>query len=226
MPSTSPFKNLFGRNPFSALQEHMRAAVQAVEVVPELFKALAEADQGRVAILKDQVFAFEAEADRIKNELRDHLPRGLFLPVNRRDLLEVLDMQDSMADTAQDIAELLLERQMTIPRGLEEPLQVFVEQCVSVCRYAATIIEELDELLEMGFGGRDATKVEDMIGKLNQQEDETDVLGVELARALFKLENEIDPVSVIFWYRLIDWIGDLADYAEKVGNRLRLMTAH
>jgi hypothetical protein len=32
-------------------------------------------------------------------------------------------------------------------------------------------------------------------------------------------------VSAIFWYRLLDLIGDLADYAEKVGNRLRLMIA-
>lgn len=226
MPPTSPFKNLFGRNPFSALQEHMRAVVQAVEVVPELFNALAEGNQSGVEAAKDRIFTLEAEADRIKNELRDHLPRGLFLPVNRRDLLEVLDVQDSMADTAQDIAELLLERRMTIPASLEAPLLVFVDRCVDVCRYAATIIEELDELLEMGFGGRDAAHVEEMIGKLNQQEDETDVLGIELARALFKLEDQLPPVSVIFWYRLIDWIGDLADFAEKVGNRLRLMTAH
>lgn len=145
MPSTSPFKNLFGRNPFSALQEHMRAAVGAVEVVPELFKALAEGDQAAVEKAKDRICELEGEADRVKNELRDHLPRGLFLPVNRRDLLEVLDMQDSMADTAEDIAGLLFERQMTIPSGMEEPLLTFVDRCVSVSRYAARIIEELDE---------------------------------------------------------------------------------
>jgi uncharacterized protein Yka (UPF0111/DUF47 family) len=27
------------------------------------------------------------------------------------------------------------------------------------------------------------------------------------------------------WYQLIQWVGDLADYAEKVGDRLRLMIA-
>jgi hypothetical protein len=29
----------------------------------------------------------------------------------------------------------------------------------------------------------------------------------------------------MFWYQLIEWIGDLADYAEKVGDRLRLLIA-
>jgi uncharacterized protein Yka (UPF0111/DUF47 family) len=35
----------------------------------------------------------------------------------------------------------------------------------------------------------------------------------------------MSPVSVMFWYRLIHWIGNLADYAERVGNRLLLLIA-
>jgi hypothetical protein len=35
----------------------------------------------------------------------------------------------------------------------------------------------------------------------------------------------MSAVSVMFWYQLIIWTGDLADYAEKVGNRLRLLMA-
>jgi len=64
---------------------------------------------------KDRIFEREAEADRIKNELRLHLPKSLFMPVDRRDLLEVLHLQDTIANTAQDIAGLLVERQMSIP---------------------------------------------------------------------------------------------------------------
>ena len=64
-----------------------------------------------------------------------------------------------------------------------------------------------------------------MLKELNDIEDETDELGVALARALFEHEDEMKPVSVMMWYRLIEWIGDLADYAEKVGDRLRLLIA-
>ena len=90
---------------------------------------------------------------------------------------------------------------------------------------SAKIIEELDELLAMGFRGREASKVEEMVGELNRIEDETDELGIELSRRLFQHEDEIKPVSVIMWYQLIEWVGDLADYAEKVGDRLRLLIA-
>jgi hypothetical protein len=203
----------------------MTAAIATVDIVPGLFKALADGDVAAVAEAKEAIYAAEEEADRIKNDLRRHLPRSLFLPVDRRDLLEVLDMQDSIADVAQDIAGLLVERRMTIPDGMEEDLTKMVDRCVAVCHQSADIIAELDELLAMGFGGREAAQVEEMVSALNASEEETDKLGVALGRALFDREDSLSPVSVMFWYQLIEWIGDLADYAEKVGNRLRLLIA-
>ena len=225
MSSTNPFKSLLGKSPFTALQGHMRVVLECVHEVPPLFDALAKGDREGVKSAKDRIFEREAEADRIKNELRNHLPKSLFMPVDRRDLLEVLQMQDSIADTAQDIAGLLVERPMDLPEFMQEPMLVLTHRCVDVCEMSAKIIEELDELLAMGFRGREANRVEEMVGALNKIEDETDELGLELARRLFQHEDEIKPVSVIMWYQLIQWVGDLADYAEKVGDRLRLLIA-
>ena len=224
--ATNPLANLFGRNPFNALQEHMRVVIHCVDEVPGLFEALAAKDRDTVEAIKERIFDLEEQADTIKNQLREHLPRSLFLPVNRRDLLEVLDMQDNIADVAQDIAGLLVERPMFIPERMMEPLKELVKACVEVCHQAARLIEQLDELLEMGFRGREAAHLDEMITAINKTEDETDKQGLALARLLFQHEDTMNPVSVVFWYRLIEWIGDLADYAEKVGNRLRLLIAH
>ena len=223
--TTNPLAKLFGKNPFNSLQSHMQVVMECVENMPALFEAVADEDRERVEAIKERIFEAEERADEIKNQLREHLPRSLFLPVGRRDLLEVLDVQDSIADVAQDIAGLLVERAMTIPAFMAEPLSALVEECVDVCRHASRIIDQLDELREMGFRGREASDVEEMIVTLNQREDVTDRLGMELARLLFQHEDAMNPVSVIFWYRLIEWVGDLADYAEKVGNRLRLLIA-
>lgn len=216
---------LFGRNPFRSLQEHMAVVERCVAEIPGLFEALAAEDWAEIEVHKARIDRVEAEADTIKNTLREHLPRGLFLPVDRRDLLEVLDMQDSIADVAQDIAGLLYERNMEVPPPIADALQPFVQKCLEVCHQSFLIINELDELLEVGFGGREADKVEEMVHQLNLMEDETDKLEQALTRTLFEHEDEMKPVSVMFWYRLIEWIGDLADYAEKVGNRLRLLIA-
>ena len=223
--SSNTFTNLFGKSPFTALQGHMRVVLECVQEIPALFEALADGDHDRVATVKTTIFEREAAADAIKNELRNRLPKSLFMPVDRRDLLEVLQMQDSIADTAQDIAGLLVERPMELPEFMQEPMLALARRCVDVCEMSAKIIEELDELLAMGFRGREASKVEDMVGELNRIEDETDELGIELSRRLFQHEDDIKPVSVMMWYQLIQWVGDLADYAEKVGDRLRLLIA-
>lgn len=225
MASTNPLGSLFGRNPFSALQEHMRIAVECADMVEGLFQAVAEGDSAAVVRIKEEIFEKEEEADIVKNKLRRRLPRSLFLPVNRGDLLEILDVQDSIADVAQDIAGLLYEREMDIPDALKGHVLPYVVACIQVCHQSLDIVEHFDELLEMGFRGKEGDKVEVLIKALNDAESVTDEMGVALSRLLFKHEDEMKPVSVLFWYRLIEWIGDLADYAEKVGNRLRLVIA-
>jgi predicted phosphate transport protein (TIGR00153 family) len=225
MSTGNTFSRLFGQSPFNSLQSHMHVALECAREVRPLIDALVHGDQERIVASKNRIFEREAEADRIKNELRLHLPRSLFMPVDRRDLLEVLQLQDAIANTAQDIAALLVERRMDIPDFIRQPLGNLVERCIQTCELSARVIEELDELLAMGFMGREVDKVDAMLKELNDTEDETDELGLALTRALFEHEDDMKPVSVMMWYQIIEWIGDLADYAEKVGDHLRLLIA-
>jgi predicted phosphate transport protein (TIGR00153 family) len=133
------------------------------------------------------------------------------MAVERRDMLEILDSQDSIADVAQDIAGLAEQRGMTVPEALHEPLLELVRRVLAACEQAERIINELDELVETGFGGREVGRVEEMI--------------IELNRQIFAMESELG-VGTVFWYEMVGWIADLADYAERVGNRLRLLIAN
>jgi len=225
MVTTNPLAKLLKRSPFKALQQHMRVVLECVRCVPGLFDALIAGDDAAVKSAKEAIFKWENEADDVKNDLRAHLPKSLFMPVDRRDILAILQEQDSIADTAQDIAGLLMERPMDVPEPLREPVRTLVARCVDTCEQSARIIEELDELLETGFRGREVERVEVMLDELGKIEGETDRLGLELTRTLFQQEDQMSPVSVMLWYRMIEWIGDLADHAEKVGNRLRLLIA-
>ncbi len=225
MARSSPFSNLFGRSPFKPLQEHMRTTRKCANQVTKLFEALCDGDHEKVEAVKERIFELENEADEIKNELRAHLPKSLFMPVDRRDLLEVLDLQDNIADTAQDIAGLLVERKMEVAEGMQQPLLNLVRRCVDACEQATLIIERLDELVETGFRGPESEAVIEMVDQLNKIESDTDQMGLELARSLFAQEDNMKPVSVVLWYNVIIMIGELADYAEKVGNRLRLLLA-
>ncbi|MCB1829018.1 MAG: TIGR00153 family protein [Chromatiaceae bacterium] len=224
MKSTNPISAMFGKSPFKAMQKHMRIVDECVAEVPGLFQALVDDDAALIS-QKDKIFEKEEAADELKNTLRHHLPKSIFMPVDRRDLLELLDMQDSIADTAQDIAGLLVERKMEVPEGMAKPLLELVNRCRDASSQALKIIEELDELVSVGFSGREAEQVEEMVAALSVIEGDTDAIGMELTRTLFAQEKTLSPVSVILWYQLIGWIGDLADYSEKVGNRLLLLIA-
>jgi len=225
MRSTNPIANLLGKSPFKPLQAHMRIVQECITEVPALFDALIKGDEAGVSKQKDLIFAKEYEADDLKHDIKAGMPKSLFMPVDRRDLLDLLDVQDQIANTAQDIAGMMITRDMTVPKGMAEPLTAFVKCCVDTCNNAAIIVEELDELIEMGFRGQEASRVDEMIEKLNTLEDETDALGVALTRSLFEMEDDLKPVSVMFWYQMLEWIGNLADKAELVGNRMRLLIA-
>jgi predicted phosphate transport protein (TIGR00153 family) len=203
----------------------MHVVLQCVKELEPLFEAVCSGDKPAVEQHQLSIDELEGQADRLKNDLRAHLPRRLFLPVDRRDLLEILDLQDSMADTAQDIAGIFLEREMPVHENMRLPLMELVRAVTRTGDQAGVVIDMLDELVEMGFRGREAERVEGMINELGSLEGETDLLGITLVRELFRLESELSPVTVMLWYQTINWIGDVADNAEKVGNRLRLLIA-
>jgi predicted phosphate transport protein (TIGR00153 family) len=167
----------------------------------------------------------EHKADLLKKELRHNLPKGLFMPIDRRDLLDVLLMQDQIANQGKSIARMITGRKMTLPAEMQELFLEFVGKSVLTVRRALDVINELDELLESGFRGREVDHVEDMLTELGAIETEVDHMQNKLKGILFELEDDLRPTDVMFTYRLIDWVGRVADDAEKVGSRLQLMLA-
>jgi len=225
MKAKNAISGVFARSPFKPMQHHMVAVQACVNLIPELFDSVIAGDENRLVKTQEAVFEKEREADEIKHDIRTHLPRTVFLPVDRRDLLDILEVQDAIADTAQDIAGLLLQRTMTVPDGMQEHLKQLIRRCVDAFTQSKAIIDELDELVETGFRGPEAEHVEAMVAELNRIETETDDLAIALTRKLFEHEDEMSPISVMFWYRLIEWIGNLADNAERVGDRMLLLIA-
>jgi uncharacterized protein len=203
----------------------MVKVIETVTPLTELIEAVLAHDMDRVETIQETIARHEDEADDLKHELRLHLPRSLFMPVERRDVLEVLNMQDRIANRAKDIAGLIRGRRMTIPEYLAEDFAQFVSRGVDACRQAHRIIDELDELVETGFSGTEVDRVQNMIKELDRIEKDTDVIQIRIRAKLFETERDLPPIDVMFLYRIIDWIGDLGDRAQRVGSRLQIMLA-
>lgn len=222
---TNPFASLFGRSPIGPMQQHFAKAHQCAAQLLPFFDAVMAQDWAQVELIQQQMASLEDEADKLKKSVRLNLPKSLFLPVPRSDLLELLSVQDKVANRAKDIAGLMLGRQMVIPPQLQPLMRSYVQRTVDASAQALKAMNELDELLVTGFGGREAALVESMVMELENIERDTDRMQVEVRRTLFKLEKDLPAVDVIFLYKIIEWIGDVADRAERVGNRLEQLLA-
>ena len=216
---------LFGKSPFGPLQEHMVIVKECVDQIIPFFEAVIKEDKNSVKSIAENIFSLEDKADDIKNDLRDHLPRTLFMPVDRNNLLEILDDQDSIADTAQDISTLFTLRPITIPEAVKNDLRAFVDSSVMVCHMAAEISVRFDKLLDSSFLGAEAESVLGLIKELNNLERDNDEAGLKLAKQIFSIEKDLQPGDVFLWFKLNGLIGDLADYSQKMANRMRLVIA-
>jgi predicted phosphate transport protein (TIGR00153 family) len=225
MPIANPFFNLFGRSPIKPLQEHMAVAVKATAELIPFFQAVIAGDWSAANNVQQRIAALEHQADEIKKQLRLHLPKSLFLPVPRSDLLELLTMQDRIPNRAKDIAGIMLGRKMSIPESMQDQALEFLRAGIATAEQAMIAINELDELLDTGFSGRELAIAENMIYELDRLENEADKLEVNIRATLFGLEAQLPPVDVMFLYSVIDWIGDLANRAHDVGGRLQLLLA-
>ena len=225
MARYNPILKLFGTSPVRPLQLHMAKVLECARELLPLFEAVIARDENAIDAAQEKIAKLENEADDLKRDLRLNLPRTLFLPVERRDLLEVLTMQDKIANCAKDIAGLIRGRKMSLPDEFGRRYLDFVTRSIDACAQAQKAVNELDELVETGFSGSEVEQVQGLITELDRIEKDTDVIQVEIRTALFAIERNLPPIDVMFLYRLIDWTGDLGDRAQRVGSRLQLMLA-
>lgn len=217
--------NMFGASPVRPLQQHMESVQVCISQLVPFFDAVLANDWDEARKQQAEISRLENKADDLKRALRLNMPKSLFMAVSRRDLLEVLTMQDKIANKAKDIAGLITGRQMSFPDDFGPLLKDFIERSIDASAQAQKAINELDELVETGFRGTEVQLVEAMIQKLDKIESDTDEIQVKIRAALFAIETHLNPVEVMFLYRIIDWIGDLGDLAQRVGSRLELMLA-
>ena len=110
----STIGKLFGRSPFHLIQRHMDQVAKCIERMGEALEAFAQGSYDDLGPFALEVSSLEHQADQIKDDIRNHLFRRFLMPVDRSRVLEVLSLQDNLADTAEDVCVLLTMRPCTV----------------------------------------------------------------------------------------------------------------
>jgi predicted phosphate transport protein (TIGR00153 family) len=220
------FANIFGASPVMPLEKHIEIAHRCAKQLRPFFAAAVRGDWDKAVEVRGQIEALEHEADNLKKEIRLNLPKSLFMPVPREDLLELLLVQDKIANRTKDVSGIVLGRRMQIPERVAEQFVDFVDRNIDATKQARKSVRELDELFRAGFRGAEVSLVEALIEELDQIETDTDAKQAELRAAIFEIEDTLKPVDAVFMYQVIELIGEIADMAERVGRRLELLLSH
>ena len=218
--------NIFGSSPVMPLERHVGLAYKCTRKIIGFFEAVIANDWETAKSIRGEIERLEHEADDLKKEIRLGLPKSLFMPVPREDLLELLLVQDKMANRTKDVSGIVMGRTLQIPPEIASDFMDFVTRAVDAAKQARKSVRELDELFTSGFRGAEVKLVSELIEELDRIETDTDDREAALRASLFKVESELEPVNVMFLYKVIGLIGEIADMAERVGRRLELLLSH
>lgn len=216
---------LFAQSPLKPLQKHSKKVTECCGLLIPFFKASFENNWQEAEKIRAQITDLEHRADLLKREIRLKSPRGLFMPVDRSDLLELVTQLDKLANFAKDISGRIIGRQLLIPTEVQPTFMNFLSRSLDSTVQVGKVISEMDHLLETGFRGRELTFVNNMILELDTIEDDTDQLQIMLRKAIYSIENEHSPIDIMILYKVVEWVGVLADQAQRIGSRIELMLA-
>lgn len=203
----------------------MGTVQSCVVSLQKLVEASIAADRQSAAALAQEINSSKQDADEIKHDIRTHLPRTVFLPVARTDLLELVSIQGQIGYNCKQVAQLLLLRKPSFPGDLGPDIAGICSATLKVSESALAAINELDELLEISFKGREAGFVEKLIDQLQEMEAQSEEGKSAIQGQLLQLEDSLNPVDVIFHYKLIDLLADIAHSARKAGSQLLMFMA-
>ena len=217
---TTAIGKLFGWSPFRLLQQHMGQVGKCLIKMCESLDAFERGSWDQVESLAENVSTLEHEADQIKDEIRHNLSRRMFLPVDRSRVLEILAIQDSLADRSEDVCVVLTIKQLKIPPRMADTFRTFRELNVKAVNLVASIVNELDELIESGFGGAEADKVRTRVREVALTEHEVDIIQRGLLKKLFASETDLSHGDLYLWMQLIHQLASLSNGSENLANRI------
>ena len=143
--SVNTILGLFAKSPLKPLQEHSNKVYDCCALLIPFFEETFQGEWPAAEQIQAKLALKEKQADALKREIRLKLPRGLFLPVDRSDMLDLLRHQDQLANQAKDISGRVIGRHLQIPQAMQAAFMEYVQRCLDAARQANLVINEFDE---------------------------------------------------------------------------------
>ena len=155
--------------------------------------------------LAAQIQQVEHDCDSITHEIIQRLNRTFVTPIDREDIHSLAKSLDDVMD-AIDAASSVIRRYRVAPVRFG-------------ARELAAVIAKSSDQVRMAVAALERkTGVHGLAVEVNRLENEADRLHDEALRRLF--EEERDPIAVIKWKEVLDFLEEATDRCEDVANVL------
>lgn len=207
---------------FDLLLKHARLVIECCSRLPLALEAYYKNDNTRFEEIAKHIIEIEKEADKLKANIRGHLPKGMILPVEKFELFLYLKEQDAVADVAEHMLNWLSFKKINISDKLYQKFETLLNQSLEPLKFFEDIIDYSADFL-ISWNEESRTKAKELIRKVRYQEFLTEEMGNQVKRYLFDTTEA--PLDLFYLLKLIDLICEISHHAENAADLIRAMIA-
>lgn len=222
--SRTPILQTLRKSPFTGLLQHYKLVVAGTLALEKTVKYYLKNDKENFKKYAGKVYKYEEQADQIKGNIRNHLPKFIFIPIDKGDFLSLLSESDGILDSAEDIVVLMDMRKTIIPNEIKTDISAVISKAIETVNTLGHAIELFKFMLDSSFGGKSRQEIKNVIHSVHKLEHDSDLIEKKISKQLFN-NSKLDAISVIHLLKIVDRMGCIADHAENASDKIRAMIA-
>lgn len=217
------FGMLSDRTPMRGLLEHYGELEKGMGLIQDSMECYITGGLCRdFTSLRDEVDAVEDRADKIKRSIRNHIPRGLFMAVDRTLFLTYTRSQDNILDAGQESLNWLAMRKVEIPVEFQRKFVDYIDEVAKTVTLLKPALEATVDFVE-GKGTLDRESTKQTHRNVRYQHKTIFKMEQQLTRDLYNSDMEFKDTYQLLHF--VECLEDMSHNAEHCADMLRAMIA-
>ncbi len=192
--------------------KHLEKVEESLTHFQEALAAYLSGEMEKAGELSLATHTAEGRADDVRREVEAALLGGALLAPSRRDILEVIEQVDKLANAGEETLDYLILQQISIP----DPLKPFIREIADKTKEIAA---EVNSAMRLLFD--DMNSALEHTKQIEIKESEVDRVERDAIKMVFKME--IDLAAKLQLYGLIEVLVEISDRAEDLSDRIDMM---
>jgi len=161
---------------FKMMETQVSFSLKAAELLHELLKDYKPEDADKHRVLMHRI---EHDADEVRHDALNRLSREFITPIERDDILQLVQIIDDVTDAVEDVAiDLYMYNVQTLPPDTLK-MSALVKRCVTA----------LEKSLKELHNFKHSTTLRPLLVEVNDVESEADDVYLNAMRSLFTMEQ-------------------------------------